>query len=534
MRKLSSFVTAGGTAMAAVLAATLGCNAALADDRPDIAIAVNKLARNLDPALQTGNVDVRVYYSIYDTLIRRDFRNPPKTGVKLEPGLATAWRQIDPTTLELDLRKGVTCHDGSPFNADDVLATFSPERLFGEKSFFPRGRIYFGHVKEVQKIDDYKVRFVTKVPDLILPARLSSYTSFVICDEAWNAHRKEGEDYTKWMDEAFKALRWKPVATGPYKAVSYRKNDHIKLESHDTYWGGKPAAKSITFKSVPEVAARISGVVSGEYDISVEVPPDQWEVLDRYDDIVRKSVVLDNSHVLVFNTQTIKSKKLRHAMSLAIDRKKLINSLWKGQTYTPNGHQLASFGEMYQADRKGYSYDPEKAKQLVKESGYNGEEITYRLIPGYYLNNVEAAQAIQEMWRQVGITSKLEFVESFKKVRTKDTMAYSWSNTYRLPDPTGAIMANWGPSSAVQKKYKYFQPPKEFNDLGTGLISMSDMKKRSASFNRMLDIFEDEMAMTILYNPVVTFAVKKNIDWTPYSLFFMDFRPSNFKIKTAN
>lgn len=528
MRHLSKGM---GAVLSAALLAGMWSVDAVADDRPDVSVAVNKLARNLDPAKQTGNVDVRVYYSIYDTLIRRNFRNPPKVGVELEPGLAESWKRIDPRTLELKLRQGVTCHDGNPFNADDVLATFSAERLRGEKSFFPRGRIYFGHVEDVQKVDDYTVRFVTKEPDLILEARLSSYTAFVICDEAWNAYKKDGEDYMKWMDAAFKGLRWQPVATGPYKAVSYRKNDHIKLEAHDAYWGGKPAAKSVTFKSVPEVAARISGVVSGEYDMAVEVPPDQWEVLDRYDDIVRKSVVLDNSHVLVFNTQTIESKKLRHAMSLAIDRKKLIDSLWKGQTYTPKGHQLASFGEMYQADRKGYAYDPEKAKQLVKESGYDGSEITYRLIPGYYLNNVESAQAIQEMWRQVGINAKLEFVESFKKVRTKETMAYAWSNTYRLPDPTGAIMANWGPSSAVQTRYKYFQPPQEFNDRGVKLFGMSDMKERSASFNRMLDIFEDEMAMTILYNPIVTFAMKKNVDWTPYSLFFMDFGPSNFSIK---
>lgn len=506
---------------------------AMADSRPDITIAVNKLARNLDPAKQTGNVDVRVYFSIYDTLIRRDFRNPPEVGVKLLPGLAESWSRPDPNTLELKLRTGVTCHDGNPFNADDVLATFSPERLRGPKSYFPRGRIYFGHVTDVQKVDDHTVRFVTEKPDLILEQRLSSYTAFVICDEAWNAFKKDGEEYTVWMDKAFKALRWKPVATGPYKMASYRKNDHIKLEAHDGFWGRKPAAKTLNFRAVPEVAARIAGVVSGEYQMAVEVPPDQWAVLDKYDDIVRKSVVLDNSHVLVFNTQTIKSKKLRHAMSLAIDRKKLIDTFWKGETYTPNGHQLKSYGPMYQADRKGYSFDPAKAKQLVKESGYTGEPISYRLIPGYYLNSLQAAQAIQEMWRQVGINVKLDFVESFKKVRDKKVppMVYAWSNTYRLPDPTGAIMATWGPKAAVQKKYGYFKPPQKFNDLGSGLFGMGDMKARSAAFGNMLDIFEDEMPMTILYNPIVTFAMKKSIDWTPYSLFFMDFRPDNFKTK---
>ena len=153
------------------------------------------------------------------------------------------------------------------------------------------------------------------------------------------------------------------------------------------------------------------------------------------------------------------------------------------------------------------------------------------MIPAYYLNNMEAAQVIQEMWRQVGINAELEFVESFKKTRTESTMVYAWSNTYRIPDPTGALMANWGPNSGIQAKYKYFQPPREFNDLGLKLFGMTEMKARADTFNRMLDIFEDDMAMTILYNPIVTFAMKSNFKWYPYSLFFMDFRPSNFSIE---
>ena len=535
MKRLGVLGSAG-VVLLFVLAILTGplAGAALADSRPDVVVAVNKLARNLDPGMQTGNVDVRVYYSIYDTLIRRDFRNPlPGGGARLVPGLAESWKRIDPTTLELKLRKGVKFHDGSTFSAADVLATFSKERLRGKKSFFPRGRVYFSHIKDIVALDDYTVRFVTEEPDIVLEQRLTSYCAFIISAKTWNSFKKEGEDYTKWMDRAYKATRWNPVGTGPYKFNSYRKNDFIKLTSFDQYYGGKPAAKSLTFKAVPEVAARIAGIVSGDFQMAVEIPPDQWDVLKGYEDIKTESVVLDNTHVLVFNQsdKVLKNKKLRHAMSLAIDRKKLIDSLWKGQTYTPGGHQLKSFGKMYIPGRKGYSYDPAKAKELVKESGYAGEEISYRLIPDYYLNNKEAAQVIQEMWRQVGINCKLDFVESFKKVRAKGAQVYAWSNTYRIPDPTGSIMSVWGPKTAVQRKYKFFTPTDEFNKLGNALFTMTDMDERAKAFSRMLDIFEDEMGMTMLYNPIVTFAMKSNIEFTPYTLFFMDFRLDNFKIK---
>ena len=118
-----------------------------ADSRPDLVIAVNKLPRGLEPADNTGNVDVRATYSIFDTLIRRDFLKPDTDGgAKLIPGLATSWKRINPTTLELDLRKGVKFHNGTEFTADDVLFTFSEERLRGKKAALPCGS-YFAYLR---------------------------------------------------------------------------------------------------------------------------------------------------------------------------------------------------------------------------------------------------------------------------------------------------------------------------------------------------------------------------------------------------
>ncbi len=524
----------GAAALTAALTVTVTAQqAAQAADGPAITVAVNKLARGLDPVEQTGTVDTRVYYSIYDTLIRRDFASETKGGAaKLIPGLATSWTRTAPNRLELELRQGVSCHDGNPFNADDVLSTFDAERLWGPKSYYARGREYFSHLTSVEKLGDYKVAFTTEGPDAALELLLSSYTSFIVCDEAWNAHKEAGVDYTVWMDKASKAMNWNPVGTGPYKFASYQKNDHIKLDAFDAYWGGKPAAASINFKAVPEVAARISGLVSGEFDIVVDLTPDQWDVIDRYDDIKQESVVLDNTHVLVFNTSdpVMGSKKLRQGLSLAIDRSALINALWRGKTYTPKGHQLEKFGAMYVKDRPGYVTDVEKAKKLIAESGYKGEKISYRLIPNYYPYNVEAAQIIQEMWRTVGVNVELDFVESFKAVRAKGSQIYAWSNTYRIPDPAGAMLPLYGPNAAIQKKYKFFGAPAEYNKLADELLQTADMTERQAKFARMLDIFEDEMPITMLYNPLTTYAMKKNIEWTPYTLFYMDFRPDNFTV----
>lgn len=532
--------------------------AVFADSRPDLVIAVNKLARGLEPAQKTGNVDVRVTYSIFDTLIRRDFNaEEPGGGAKLVPHLATSWKRIDQKTLVVKLRKGVKFHNGDELTADDVVFTFSPERMTGKNTTIRNGRRYFGHLAKVTAVDKYTVRFVAKKPDLILEQRLASYTSWIVSKRSWTEAAKKAKKKKKkkpaaagamaakkkkkkkkaggpkWMKAALKYIRRNPVGTGPLKFVEWKVGDYQKFSAFDGYWGGKPPFKSVTFKLVPEVSTRIAGLVNNEFDIIVNVPPDQLQVLDRYKDkITVRSIVLNNSHVLVYNTlhPVLKDKRIRQALSLAINRPVLISALWQDKTYTPNGHQLKEFGPMYNPARKPPAYDPEKAKALLKAAGYKGEPILYRAMADYYVNERAAAQIIQQMWKKVGVTMKLEVVESFKMKRKKDVGVYSWSNTYRLPDPTGAISILWGPRSALQKKHKFWKAPKEFNDLDKQIWGSGDMKERATKFQRMLDIFEEEAPMTILYNPFETYAMRKGIEWNPYPLYFMDLRNYNLKI----
>jgi len=526
---LSALILPMGQAQAQAQAQAAG------DTRPNLTVAVNELARTLDPAAGNGNVDVRIYYSIFDTLIRRDFNHPDANGgAKLVPGLATSWSWTTPTTFDVKLRTGVTCHDGSPFNADDVLATFSPERLWGPDAYYAEGPAYFGTLRKVEKVDDTTVRFTTAEHDASLEQRLSSYMSFVICDEAWNKYKKDGVAAKVWMDDAAKALRWNPVGTGPYKFAGYQKNDHVTLEAFDAYYEGKPAAKKVVFKSVPEVAARVAGLVAGDYDIAAEIPPDQWQALAAYKDLALKTVPLENSHVVVFNTNDplLSDKKLRHALSLAIDRQALIDALWKGKTYAPNGYQLPSFGNLYDKNRVGYAYDPEQARKLLQQSRYKGQEISYRLIPNYYLYNVEAAQIMQEMWRAVGINVRIDFVDSFKDVRKPGVQMFAWSNTYRIPDPTGSLLILWGADSEAQKSQKLYTANPQFNTLAKTLYTATDPAQRRATYTKVLDIFEDDMPMTMLYNPVTGYAMKKKVVWQPYSQYYMDLRPDNLSFGT--
>jgi len=496
------------------------------ESRPNITVAVNKLPRTLEPMELTGNIEVRVHYSVFDTLLRRDFLHPVANNPRLIPGLAEKWRRIDNKTVEGTLRRGVKFHNGDILTADDVVFTFSKKRITGSDS----GKLHFGNLEKVIKVDDHTVRFVTAHPDLLLEQKLAGYAAGVVNARSWLKHNN---GQTDWMKAALEANRWNPVGTGPLKFKERIDGEKITFTAHDSYFLGRPNFQSVTFKQVPERVVRVAGMVGGKYDIIVDVSPQRVSVLKKYPGLDARSVILDNAHVLVFNTKSpkLQDKRLRQALSLAIDRETLRRELWLNANYTPNGHQLPSFGRMYNPQRPGYIYDIERAKKLVRESGYDGERLSYRMIPDYYLHSENAALMIIEMWRRIGVNAKLELVETHKEARDKDTEIYAWSNTIRLPDPVGGLFISWGPESRIQRKYQYWLAPPEFNKLASTVEQSVDPQRRYSAFQRMLDIFEDEMPGTILYNPFYTYGVKNNIEWTPYPLYFMDFRPDVFSIR---
>ena len=92
-------------------------------------------------------------------------------------------------------------------------------------------------------------------------------------------------------------------------------------------------------------------------------------------------------------------------------------------------------------------------------------------------------------------------------------------------------MITWGKRASIQRKYKLWKPPKAFNKGLKKILTSSDPKERFKEFQKVLDIFEDEMPGTMLYNPLYSYAAKKKIEWTPYPILFMDFRPDVLKIK---
>ena len=257
--------------------------------RPSITIAVQKISNNnsLDPWYEQSNVGERIFFpNLWEGLIQRDWMGNQGP----LPGLATEWHRIDDKTLELKLRQGVKFHNGDELTAEDVVFSFSKERLFGTTE--PKGgttvfddqhkpttakelpatvpgigRRIWPALAGVEAVDKYTVRFHNATPDVTLEGRLYSNGSQIANRRAWD----EAKTYADWSS--------KPVTTGPYMVADYKPDVSLTLVAFDDYWGGRPPLAQIRFVEVPEVASRVNGLLSGQFDFACDLPPDQIDAV---------------------------------------------------------------------------------------------------------------------------------------------------------------------------------------------------------------------------------------------------------------
>jgi peptide/nickel transport system substrate-binding protein len=473
----------------------------------ELRVGVATLPTGLDATKEASNTGIRITFNIFDTLILSD----PKDNFKLKPMLATSWKRISDTVLELKLREDVLWHNGDPLTAQDVK--FSFDRVKNPDEPFALARSLLNVIDHVDVVDLHTVRVVTTAPDPILEYRLAS---------TWGAWIMPYE-YAKDMTSEEFGLA--PIGTGAYRVVEIEP-DKVALERFDDFWGEPPAAKRIVYRLIPETAARMTAMINGEVDVISQLPPDQIETMEKYKDITVTGVNIINMHVLIYDTghPVLSNVKLRQAMNLAIDRELLSETLWHGRAVVPRGHQYPAYGDFYFADRPLTEYNLEKAKKLVAESGYNGEEFDFETRAAYYTYGAEAAEAIVDMWKAVGINAKVVFVD-----RQKRDQVSNWSNTMRFPDPVGGLWLLWGPESGRQKN-NWLDASDEFNALGTELQSILDQDRRKVIAARMMDLFEEEAPGTVLYYPWESWCYRKGLEWEPYSSQAMDFRAGNFAV----
>ena len=513
------------------------------DNRPSITIAVQKIVNSntLDVLREQSNVGERVFFtSLWEPLIGKDWLG----NLMPRPGLATEWKRIDDQTVELKLRQGVKFHNGAEMTAEDVVFTFSRERMFGNseakncstiKAFenipAPRpgkelppeipavARRAWPDLLRVDAVDKYTVRFYNATPDVTLEGRLARYGSDIMSRKGW-------EDAASYLDWARK-----PITTGPYKVVEFRPDNSLTLEAHDEYWGGRPPIRRIRFVEVPEVPSRIAGLLSGQYQFACDIPPDQISDIEKNAAFEVQGGTILNHRLTVFdkNHSQLRNPLVRRAMTHAIYRQAIVETLWAGRTKVPAGLQWEYYGDMFHADWTVPEFNPTLARDLLRQSGYKGDPIPYRLLNNYYTNQNATAQVITEMWRSVGLNVQINSVENWSQImqRNDSRAVRDWSNSAPFSDPVSSIVNQHGPNGQQQQIGEWSNA--EMNQLCEVLETSTDRARRRTAFRRMLEICErEDPAYTVLHQNATFTAKPKSLKWKASPAFAMDFRPGNY------
>lgn len=514
-----------------------------ADQRPSITIAVQQIANSaaLEPLREQSNVGQRAFSFLFETLIMSNLLG------KLEPvpGLAESWKRIDDRTVEFSLRKGVKFHNGDELTADDVVFTFSRDRMFGPDYDISSTRTLFTSVlirdstqgknlppevpavakrlfpalERVEAVDKYTVRFTNRTPDVTLEGRIGRLGSDIISRRAY-------EEAKSWLDWARA-----PVSTGPYKVREFKPDQVLVMDAHDDYWGGRPPIKSVRMVVVPEVATRINGLLAGQFDFICDVPPDQIPGIEKNPKFEVLGSTIVNHRLTVFdkNHPRLADPRIRQAFTHAIDRQAIVEALWSGRTRVPAGLQWEFYGPMFVENWTVPSFDLAKAKALLKEANYKGDPIPYRLLNNYYTNQVSTAQVLVEMWRQAGLNVQIEMKENWQQIFDANSprAVRDWSNSAGFNDPISSIVAQHGPQGQQQQVGEWTN--EEMNKLSAALEVETDMQKRRAMFRRMLEICErEDPAYTVLHQNATFTAKRKDIKWKASPSFAMEFRNTNF------
>jgi peptide/nickel transport system substrate-binding protein len=331
--------------------------------------------------------------------------------------------------------------------------------------------------------------------------------------------------------------RWslKPVGTGPYRIVNFVLNDKLELERFDGHWEGPAPAAKVMFVEVPELSSRIAGLRSAEFDIITEVAPDQLESLSRAEGVDVLGGPIENVYAMVFDTLTspaLSDKRLRQAIVHAIDRAALVSSLFGGRTREANSWQFKTFGELYLGDLDKTLYDPELAKRLIAESGYQGEPIVWKILPGYYTLELTVSQAIEQMLRDAGLNIKLEIKENWDQVEgaAPDRVVNNASFTCYYQDPTGMLWRRLKPSSPYRTG-RFFDRPGRFDELGGVLESSVDLEARKKAWREMQELENDDPVAVPLYELPFFFGKRSDIEWKVGVKEFMDLSARNLGFK---
>jgi len=352
----------------------------------DIIYASESTAKSLDPHDTSDTYSGAIERAMFQGLMGFDEK------LNIIPLLAESYTFNEAATqFTFKLRKGITFHDGAPFNAEAVRVNIA--RMMTGK--YKRSSL-MKPVKELKVIDDYTVQFNLKEPFGAFVNAIAHPGSLI---QSPKAIAKYGDDVSKH-----------PVGTGAYMFDEWVSGSHVKIVKNPNYWRGDVKVDSITFRPIPESGSRLAMLRAGQAHYIYPMPAELLKVAERDNklEIIKQPSII--ARYLVMNTQykPFQDVRVRQAVNYALDKPAMIKIAWGGAAT-----QLDSIippNLQFYKKQSAWPYDLNKAKALMKEAGYEkGFEVVF-LTPNAS-NRLRATEMAQQQLKKIGITGKIQSMD---------------------------------------------------------------------------------------------------------------------------
>jgi peptide/nickel transport system substrate-binding protein len=403
------------------------------------------------------------------------------------------------------LRDNAFWHDGTPVSPEDVV--WSLERAGEPKGGNPISFVW-------GKIGNFKIEGKNVVADVkefepTLFPWMAFLTGYLLPKKAYSEAGPEG-----WEQ--------KPIGSGPYMVDKFERNSYVRLKAFPKYWGKKPAFETVIFKFVPDATSRVAEIESGQSDLTLEIPYEEYNRLTKQMGLPGAvHPVSDIGMIFITNKEPMLNENVRKAMIHAIDKQAIVKRLLLGYGTvidTLNAPQYMAFDPGIKV-----KYDPKLAQELLKKSGYSPQKpvkFTLQTTRGFKPKDFEMIQAIAGMWKKVGIEASIEVYEIAKhyELRARHELApaafYNWGNSIGDPS-TSTGFAMFGPSPHSGWKTK------DVDDMIGPLWGEKDEKKRIEGYKKVDRYIADKgLVIPLLqyHQPVV---YRKGLKFTPHTAGFV-------------
>lgn len=487
--------------------AETGTDAGAADEPFTVTIAQGSDPQTLDPHKVGGDIAANVWRNACESLVFYD------ENWETYCLLAESYEQVSDTEWIFNLREGVSFSNGEPFNAEAVI--WNMERAASTE--YPRQSFeYRSYLESMEAVDELTVKFTLSQPDIFFVQHIAEVPMLA------PAYSEEiGEE----------AIGTDIVGTGPYVFKSWEPDSQIVFERNENYWGERPEIDRIVFRTIPDATTRVAEMVNGTVDIIMNVQYENIEQLEAAGNLTVTPKKMNRTEYIGFNTfdwcetPELKDPLVRQALNYAVDVEAILEHIMGGYGERVSSLWRSDYAEYDEELNASFSYDPEKAKELLAEAGYaDGFEVTLMTDVDNHAKAQEVTEAVGAYLEAIGLTVNVQVLD--------DTAAYAIIvNGQAAQQCPGLFDWNWGSKPGLYEStltgvlasdgMSSYNGISAYDELIDAILAETTEEGRAPYLQQLQQLMIDDPAAIYLFRLYDIYAVSNRIDWNPIEHYTM-------------